>query len=115
MWTDAPRADRPGLGTEWGEARFSPVHDVAFERDGDRPFSLLSVYYNDREGASAMASRASYTGNSLPGAISVRGGIEVSVVDELLHLLGFDFFFDEGFFKTFQVIDGVHSAADFEL
>src|SRR5262249_52649243 len=52
------------------------------ERDGDHPFSLLSVYYNDRDGATAMAAHDARDGAGPGGSIPVRGGIEVTVVDE---------------------------------
>src|SRR5439155_8437239 len=78
---DAPRADRPGLGTSWGETRFSPVHDVAFDR-GPQPPSLLSVYYNDREGAEAMAQRDALLAGAPVAPLVVRGGVRISVLDE---------------------------------
>ena len=46
---------RPGLGTEWGEARTSRVHDVTFVRDSSRPFALATLHYNDRRGVDALA------------------------------------------------------------
>ena len=49
---------RPGLGTEWGEARTSRVHDVSFQRDSSRPFATASMFYNDRRGVDAMANLA---------------------------------------------------------
>lgn len=45
---------RPGLGTEWGEARSSRVHDVTFVRDSSRPFAIATMNYNDRKGVEAM-------------------------------------------------------------
>lgn len=48
-------AERPGLGTEWGETRISRVHDVSFVRDSARPFAMAMLNYNDRQGAEAMA------------------------------------------------------------
>lgn len=46
---------RPGLGTEWGEARVSRTHDVTFVRDSSRPFAVAMMNYNDRRGALAQA------------------------------------------------------------
>ena len=47
---------RPGLGTEWGEARESHVHDVSFTRvHPDEPFALAQLFYNDRPGIEAQA------------------------------------------------------------
>jgi hypothetical protein len=51
------RADRPGLGTEWGETRVSSISRVSFERaDPSSPFTALALNYNDQQGANAMAS-----------------------------------------------------------
>jgi hypothetical protein len=51
-----PPRDRPGLGTEWGEARTSRVHDVTFVRaDSERPFAMASLFYNDRRGVEEQA------------------------------------------------------------
>ncbi|MBX3185653.1 MAG: hypothetical protein KF819_01505 [Labilithrix sp.] len=52
-------SQRPGLGTEFGEARVSRVHDVTFVRDSSRPFAVASFNYNDRRGVDALASMAS--------------------------------------------------------
>jgi hypothetical protein len=49
-------AERPGLGTEWGEARESHVREVSFSRaDHDHPFAMASLFYNDLAGVEAMA------------------------------------------------------------
>lgn len=58
--TPAP-AERPGLGTEWGEARSSQVYERGFERaTPERANGLAMLYYNDREGARAMTNYADY-------------------------------------------------------
>jgi hypothetical protein len=49
---------RPGLGTEFGEARDSRVHDVTFVREAGRPFAVAALNYNDRRGVDALASLA---------------------------------------------------------
>lgn len=46
-------ASRPGLGTEFGEAHGSPVHEVAFERASSRPAAVLTLRYDDRRGLAA--------------------------------------------------------------
>lgn len=47
---------RPGLATEWGEARTSHVTSAPFVRAEDtRPFALGKLYYNDRQGLDAMS------------------------------------------------------------
>lgn len=49
-------ADRPGLGTKWGETRQSRVEFVDFERaDRAHPIAAAAIYYNNAEGIRAMA------------------------------------------------------------
>lgn len=46
---------RPGLGTEFGEAVSSRIHEVAFVRASSSvPSALMGVRYNDRDGLIAM-------------------------------------------------------------
>jgi hypothetical protein len=48
--SSAPR----GLGTEYGEAQYSPVTEVRFERQNpSRPDSILSLRYDDADGLTA--------------------------------------------------------------
>lgn len=47
-------AERPGLGTEFGEEHASPVEQVAFLRESDRPTALLTLRYDDRPGLAAL-------------------------------------------------------------
>lgn len=50
---------RPGLGTEWGETRFSRITTTPFQRaDASTPFATHAAFYNDRQGARAMAAGA---------------------------------------------------------
>ncbi len=57
---DAAR-DRPGLGTQWGETRQSPMTYVSFERaDGSSPFATAALFYDDEEGARAMAAASGF-------------------------------------------------------
>jgi hypothetical protein len=52
---DAPRHERPGLATQWGETRDSSITQVSFERaDWSSPFASFSLFYNDKRGAAAM-------------------------------------------------------------
>jgi len=52
-----PTAERPGLGTSWGEQRESWVEPAPFSRASDaRPSAQARIYYNDRDGANAMLS-----------------------------------------------------------
>jgi hypothetical protein len=48
------RAERHGLGTEFGEERGSPVERVAFERARPRPDAVLTLRYDDRAGLLAL-------------------------------------------------------------
>lgn len=69
---EGPRKDRPGLGTEWGETRYSGITQVSFERaDWGSPFASTAVFYNDREGANAMAS----VDRAWTGSFSIAGGL----------------------------------------
>jgi len=54
---DAPRrkaAERPGLGTEFGEEHASHVDRTTFERASARPAAVLTFRYDDREGLLAL-------------------------------------------------------------
>jgi len=46
----ASPAERPGLGTEFGEEHDSRVVEVAFERESSHPEALISLRYDDRPG-----------------------------------------------------------------
>lgn len=74
---------RPGLGTEWGETRFSRISTVPFVRaDPDSPFATAAMFYNDEEGARAMASSAGFR-RTAPGWSSQASGIvSVGLRDE---------------------------------
>lgn len=47
-------AQRPGLGTEFGEERESHAVEVAFERARSRPDAVLALRYDDRAGLIAL-------------------------------------------------------------
>jgi hypothetical protein len=81
-------AERPGLGTEWGETRYSHVSHTSFDRaDPDHPSQLVSLYYNDREGARAMARYADYR-EAGDAVVNVSGlGIRVALNDDSGHPL----------------------------
>jgi hypothetical protein len=58
---EAPPADRPGLGTQWGETRTSRITSVSFERaDTTSPFVTAALYYNDEQGARAMTGASGF-------------------------------------------------------
>lgn len=47
----APRAGAQGLGTEFGERRWSPVHETSFVRQNAwNPSSRVTLRYDDRQG-----------------------------------------------------------------
>ena len=71
---------RPGLGTEFGEARTSRVHDVTFVRDGGRPFAVASLNYNDRKGVDALAASA-VRRDSARSVATGAGAVTISVRD----------------------------------
>jgi hypothetical protein len=77
---ESPRDDasRPGLGTTWGETRYSQVNEVPFERDDARPTYTGSLHYNDARGARAMSGVES--GSS--AAISIGNALTLSVRSE---------------------------------
>jgi len=69
-----PPTNRPGLGTEWGETRSSSITTVAFQRaEPTSPFSMASMFYNDEEGARAMANATGFRRTS-GGVTPVAGG-----------------------------------------
>jgi hypothetical protein len=79
---DEPNA-RPGLGTEWGETRFSRISTVPFVRaDASSPFATASLFYNDAAGARAMASATGFrrTAGGLTPIAS--GAVTIGLRDE---------------------------------
>lgn len=48
---EEPSRERSGLATHWGETRYSPAHEVSFERESASPTASAELHYNDREGA----------------------------------------------------------------
>ena len=77
--TPAP-AERPGLGTEFGEARTSRVHDVSFVREAGRPFAVAALNYNDRRGVDALASVAARR-DSARSVATGGGAVTISIRD----------------------------------
>lgn len=74
--------NRPGLGTEWGEARRSEVRDVSFVRsDAQRPFAVATLHYNDRAGIDAMISLKERQGHVARELSTGNGMIAVSLRD----------------------------------
>jgi hypothetical protein len=68
-------ADRPGLGTEWGETRFSKITTVPFVRaDISNPFATASFFYNDEQGARDMANLNGFR-RFAAGSVAAAGGV----------------------------------------
>jgi hypothetical protein len=87
---DVTPAERPGLGTVFGETRQSSVRQVEFERQAEAPTFLASLHYNDAQGTSALRARLGgryrdsepmfhYYRSDKP---YLWGGVTISVVDE---------------------------------
>lgn len=76
-----PAPDRPGLGTQWGEAVSAPVSFAAFVRAQATPWAEVLLHYNDARGAAA---HAAYLGTS-PAPLEVYAGdgsLTVALVDD---------------------------------
>jgi hypothetical protein len=52
--TAAPKTNRPGLGTEFGESRYSAASYTRFVRASDRPIAVAELRYNDTAGLKAL-------------------------------------------------------------
>lgn len=66
---------RPGLGTEFGETRTSHISSSPFARaDEKSPLATGALFYNDEEGARAMASASGFRRTS-QGGIEIGGGV----------------------------------------
>jgi len=75
--TPDPRS-RPGLGTEWGEERDSPIRDVPFKRsDARHPLAETELRYDDERGVRGLAaysagrSAREHATSAAGGAISI--------------------------------------------
>ncbi|HEY1557562.1 MAG TPA: hypothetical protein VGF94_22170 [Kofleriaceae bacterium] len=74
-------AERPGLGTSFGEAVHSPVNYVSFERASASPWAELALFYDDEAG---VAQHAAYLGAPLE-PLDVEAGdgaIAVALIDD---------------------------------
>ncbi|HEU5076501.1 MAG TPA: hypothetical protein VFU02_20060 [Polyangiaceae bacterium] len=81
--SDEAARSRPGLGTVWGEDRESNVHHTVFHRaDPGRPFALATLFYNDREGISAMASESARSDHGDSGFRVMNGAVTVRLLDQ---------------------------------
>jgi hypothetical protein len=79
----APRDDRPGLATQWGETRRSEIRTTTFFRaSDDQPSALTTLWYNDREGSRAQASAEGYRSFERASVAVAEGGVTISLKDE---------------------------------
>lgn len=77
----AAPAERPGLGTEYGEPVRSRVDEQPFQRAAAEPFALVALHYNDEEGVRAQADSR---GGALAPLVATtpQGGLSIALVDE---------------------------------
>ncbi len=75
-----PRKTSPGLGTAYGETRYSKVHSVPFRRSTNNPDVVLSLRYNDPQGIADLSSIRG--GARQPQATMQRDSLRVSLVGE---------------------------------
>lgn len=76
---DARSAQRPGLGTEFGEAVSSQVTEVPFQRALQRPDVVIGARYDDRSGLIALG--IDVDGNAMAEARLRRGAEPFPVVE----------------------------------
>lgn len=77
----AAPAERPGLGTEYGESVRSRVDEQAFARASSEPFALVALHYNDEEGVRAQSDSR---GGALAPLVATtpQGGLSIALVDD---------------------------------
>ncbi len=78
----SPDAERPGLGTSFGETRTSRSSSARFERDRDQPIAVGSLWYNDADGARSMAGAAGYRDEQRPVLSVLDGMVTVRIEGE---------------------------------
>jgi hypothetical protein len=75
--------ERPGLGTEWGETRTSSMTTVSFVRaDSITPFATASLFYNDAQGARAMADMSGYRTVNASTFSAAQGAVRIGLKGE---------------------------------
>ena len=76
-----PQDYKPGLGTSYGEQRFSSVRGVAFRRaNQSAPAALLSLRYNDADGVRQISQWK--TGGYPQRAVYQNGALSMTLRDE---------------------------------
>lgn len=74
--------ERPGLATLWGENRESRVTTTSFNRDGNQPFSILRIQYDDSTGIMARTGLRSSSDLGPNYVQTANGFVSVQIVDE---------------------------------
>lgn len=75
--------NRPGLGTSYGEQRYSSVRNVEFQRKHrNRPEAVLSLWYDDWAGVEAAARRQGWQHPQWASASEGSNGLSVALLDE---------------------------------
>ncbi|MCC6810497.1 MAG: hypothetical protein IT381_23910 [Deltaproteobacteria bacterium] len=75
--------ERPGLGTTWGETRYSHVDEVPFVRASSAPTFSATLWYNDRQGANAMAQNdPGYVGYNRAAALALGRAVTMTLRNE---------------------------------
>jgi hypothetical protein len=112
---------RPGLGTEWGEERDSPIRDVAFVRaDASHPLTTSELRYDDERGVSALASYVADHGHRAHQSSAAGGAISLWLQDgsdnplEVLQVAGHTFVLGEAGSRYTIVLEN-HTGHRFEV
>ena len=87
--TPASPPERPGLGTEWGENQRDEVNYGEFVRTSSKPSGTAKLFYNDEEGAKAMANSSGYRSRSDGKVGSSDGSVTMSLKSGFRTLKGF--------------------------
>ncbi|MDY0000730.1 MAG: hypothetical protein RBU30_05505 [Polyangia bacterium] len=74
-------AERPGLGTVFGERMVSRVNFTSFQRATAQPAGMVSIHYNDYMGLLAMARQLQRTCCGAIPPFQVGAGVSVQLVD----------------------------------
>lgn len=83
-------AERPGLGTTWGEQISAPVTQTQFDRASEQPWAEVALHYNDAEGVTAHAAHVGAALRPLEASAG-DGALSLALVDSTGRVLpGFE-------------------------
>src|SRR4051794_4285023 len=71
---DSAAAQRPGLGTGWGEERKSATSATSFRRSSSAPIATSRIYYNDEAGTDALLARSGGRKDKTTSLMMATGG-----------------------------------------